>query len=637
MSIILDIANYFVEHPILMVLMFLIYLILFGISVVLFGQAPKPNSNPFCFDATKRPEPLVISQAERNKVLKQGFSEKNIPDNIDAIIIGSGIGALTTGALLSKVGKRVLVLEQHDQAGGCCHTFIEKEFEFDVGIHYVGEMKSRTIVKFLLDQVSQGQIVWDHLDSDFDMVVLSNKMDPEKTKFIPIRGMGYGPFKKKLLEYFPDEEEALDKYIQLLKSSRSISRSLVYYKIFPKWLVKILVWTRLMSLISSYHKYASKTVADVLHGLTKNVELKTVLSYNFFDYGVEPTRSSFAIHSALMNHFINGGSYPRGGSSEIAFHIIPVIEKSGGSVLVRAKVSEILVEDGAVVGVRVRRAGGGHVDIASNVVISDAGVVNTFAKMLPETIAEKTSIYKIIKNSQVEPGTLSCMSLFVGLNGTAEELKLPNYNIWCFNCTDACKAITDYAKLTLDEALNSDIPFAFIVSPSAKDSSYQLRHPGKSTLTIISTCMWDWFKDWDKERVKKRGSEYEDIKKQFMDKMWAIVLKFYPHLEDKVEYMDLGTSVTNNFYLGTVVGEVYALDHTIRRFNDQEVLMHLRPQTDIKGLFLTGQDTICCGFVTGLYSGLLTASAVLKRNLFRDMLALLKKVNEKDKLYTKSK
>ena len=44
---------------------------------------------------------------------------------MDAIVIGSGIGGLSCAAILSKAGKKVLVLEQHDQAGGCCHTFIE--------------------------------------------------------------------------------------------------------------------------------------------------------------------------------------------------------------------------------------------------------------------------------------------------------------------------------------------------------------------------------------------------------------------------------------------------------------------------------------------------------------------------------
>uniref|UniRef100_A0A8C7F7B4 All-trans-retinol 13,14-reductase n=1 Tax=Oncorhynchus kisutch TaxID=8019 RepID=A0A8C7F7B4_ONCKI len=100
--------------------------------------------NPFDIDTREPLKPLVTQKKEKNKVLKQGFLASKVPEKLDAIVIGSGIGGLGVAVLLAKVGKRVLVLEQHDRAGGCCHTFTEKGFEFDVGIHYIGDLYNST-------------------------------------------------------------------------------------------------------------------------------------------------------------------------------------------------------------------------------------------------------------------------------------------------------------------------------------------------------------------------------------------------------------------------------------------------------------------------------------------------------------
>ena len=79
----------------------------------------------------------------------------------DAIVIGSGVSGLGTAALLGKSGMKVLVLEKHSTAGGACHTFNDNGYEFNVGIHYVGQMDNPTFPpKIILDQVSDGQIQW---------------------------------------------------------------------------------------------------------------------------------------------------------------------------------------------------------------------------------------------------------------------------------------------------------------------------------------------------------------------------------------------------------------------------------------------------------------------------------------------
>ena len=76
-----------------------------------------------------------------DETLKNRFLIKKIPKNIDVVIIGSGMSSLTLGCILSRVGKKVLILEKHYIAGGCLHTFTEKGIEFDVGLHYIGSIK----------------------------------------------------------------------------------------------------------------------------------------------------------------------------------------------------------------------------------------------------------------------------------------------------------------------------------------------------------------------------------------------------------------------------------------------------------------------------------------------------------------
>lgn len=99
-----------------------------------------------------------------------------MPPKIDAIVIGSGAGGLSTAALLAKAGKKVLVLEQHDQAGGGLHTFVEKGYEFDVGVHYVGEMGSG-LFRTLFDQLTDGQLEWAQLDDAYDVMSIGYGKD----------------------------------------------------------------------------------------------------------------------------------------------------------------------------------------------------------------------------------------------------------------------------------------------------------------------------------------------------------------------------------------------------------------------------------------------------------------------------
>ena len=78
-----------------------------------------------------------------------------LADHYDAIIIGSGMGSLTAGALLAKEGQKVLILERHYTAGGFTHIFKRKGYEWDVGIHYIGDVeRSNSSIKKMFDSLN---------------------------------------------------------------------------------------------------------------------------------------------------------------------------------------------------------------------------------------------------------------------------------------------------------------------------------------------------------------------------------------------------------------------------------------------------------------------------------------------------
>jgi all-trans-retinol 13,14-reductase len=106
--------------------------------------------------------------------------------------------------------------------------------------------------------------------------------------------------------------------------------------------------------------------------------------------------------------------------------------------------------------------------------------------------------------------------------------------------------------------------------------------------------------------VKRRGEEYQEIKEKMKACLLETLLREFPHLKSKIAYTDMGTAVTNDYYLGTFKGAVYGLAHTPERFAAD----WLRPRTPISGLYLTGQDVLTSGVMGAAMAGVLCASVV---------------------------
>jgi len=598
------------------------------VQVIRWSIQSKPP-NPFEKDSRVERKPYEHDQKKRDAVLKQAFSKSKVPDELDAIIIGSGIGGLSCAAIMAKANKRVLVLEQHDQAGGCCHTYIDKGYEFDVGIHYVGEMGSQTINKVLVDQITEGQLEWAPLQDNYDTVSIGYGDENRQYEIVT----GSDNWRKLLKTQFPDEVEAIDKYFQLMEACSRSSVFSAIMKLLPLWFVNLMLVTGILKLFTNFWSdvYARNTL-DVVQSLTKNKDLQTVMLYCFGDYGTSPSKSNFSMQALLNRHFLrDGGHYPIGGASEIAYNIIPVIESSGGRVLVRVNVETILTKgrSNKVCGVRVKK-GTETTDIFAPMVISSAGVYNTFQSLLPKEISAKSYFTDIAKT--MKPGP-AAMNIFIGFDASNEELGLRPHNWWAFASSDVTSDCDKYLEYSSEEALDAEnVPLLFVSFPSAKDPEWK-NHPGrenKSTCAIVTLANWDWFKKWEDRPVKKRGDDYDEVKKTIGEHMIEQTCQLFPQIRDHIDHIDIGTPVSNKYYIAQPHGEIYGLDHSAERFDPWQVAK-LRPETDLPGLYLTGQDILTCGFTGALFGGLITAQVCLGRNVFGDLKNLRKKLREEQK------
>lgn len=509
-------------------------------------------------------------------------------ESYDVIVVGSGIGSLTTAVLLAKFyNQKVLVLEKHGKLGGYTHAFSrQSKYNFDVGLHYVGGMQPGQPLRRVMDHVTGGEVSWAAFPEraqcfyypDFKFWVPSSKRQ----------------YKETLIQQFPSEKAQIENYFRDVKKVSSWPMLMNILSRIPKWLKSLShpLWSDLEFL-------AQQSTKEYFLGHGFSEKLSAVLDSQWGDYGQPTGQSLFVTHAMVAAHYFYGAHYPIGGSQKISTAAARIIESKGGKCLIRQEACELLVSNARVVGVKTRHTREGSVkEYKASLVVSGVGAFNTYLNLLS---SQKFSFEKELR--ALSRKGVSCLNLYLGLRASPASIGIHGENYWIYNGYDHDKN-NQAANLVISGNLN----MAFLSFASQND-------PETEHFTAQAICPVDaeLFAKWKDTEIRKRGDDYEKLKEQIIDTFVKFLEQKIPGIQSLIEFKELGTPLSFQHYTSHPQGQIYGLPMTKERIDYK----WLGAKTSIAGLYLTGADVAGGGIAGAMMGGVICAAEIKGWKVFR--------------------
>jgi phytoene dehydrogenase-like protein len=501
----------------------------------------------------------------------------------DAIVIGSGIGALAFSSIMARMRRwRVLVLEQHFKIGGLTHSFSRPGgWTWDVGVHYVGEMGPGMAGRGLFDFITNRGVDWSALPDEYDIFVY-----PDLTLKVP---KGRENYERTLASPFPSERRAIAQYFRDIERATGWFTRRMMAMLTPQpvsWLVG--------KINRSSEPLALQTTEQYLQSKIRDPRLRAVLASQWADYGLPPSRSAFVTHALIVHHYLDGAWYPVGGAGEIAKAASAVIRAAGGELLTGHEVTRIILDGNRAVGVEAIHKKGHEpprLELRAPVIVSDAGAWNTFARLLPaEAVPFRAEI-------DAAPDGMEAVQLFLGLKSDPRKMGFRGENYWIFSGFDQNEICANR-----NDILDGRAPMVYLSFPSLKDPR-ALNH----TAEIIAPFSYRALQEYRDEPWRRRGSDYDAAKDRITEALLDLVERHKPGFRSLVEYAELGTPLTFEHFTRAPLGAIYGYPATPEKFRKP----WLAPRTPIRNLYLTGTDASVLGVMGALMGGVATASLLV--------------------------
>jgi all-trans-retinol 13,14-reductase len=497
----------------------------------------------------------------------------------DVAIIGSGLGGLVCGAILSMEGYRVCVLEKNRQTGGCLQTYSRDKTIIDTGVHYIGALgEGQTLNRIFSYLGIMQDLKLKQLDDDgFDIICFGDEQHEYKL------AQGYARYKASLLQDFPEEEAAIDAYCDKIRA--------VCDK-FP-----------LYNLRKGDHAEKEDVLgidtATWIAGITGNVRLQQVLAGNNLLYAGVAGQTPFYIHALITNSYIESAWKCIDGGSQIARLLGRRILANGGVIKKNSKVTAIAAPDKE----------------ATHIVLEDGSIIKAkyfISGLHPaQTIAmtESPLLRPAYRHRMAEQE--NTIGPFL-VNVVLRKKTVPyfNHNYYYHTHNNAWDGIAYRHE-------EWPLTYALFAGAISKDPEYAETVTIMTYMRYADVCQWADTFNTD-TYPSARDEVYQSFKKEKAEALLDLVARRSPWIKEHRLSYYVATPLTYRDYQGTADGSMYG----IAKDHKTPYRTFIPARTKIPNLFLTGQNLNLHGILGVTISALSTCAELM------DIEQLLERINK---------
>lgn len=414
---------------------------------------------------------------------------------MDVIVVGAGIAGLVCANYLAKKGYKVTVIEQHYFVGGCCSHYRRHGFVFDVGVHYLGNLREGGFMNRLLSELGVLEKLNISRIDPTDLIIFPNR----KVVFHSDSSLTLS----KLQEQFPKEAGALGRFFRFLKEE---------------------------NLLILAAKARNSSFRHILQSFFRDEELIGVFCVLLGNMGLPSDELSGITGIILFRDYIlDGGYYPRGGTHKLAEILTQNLKDMGGNVWLKKTATRIDIENGRVRGVRL-----GNEVIESKIVVAaiDARqVMKLISLQDAKKMAASRNITKMIPS-------VSAFIVYLGL----KACKGPRdncANIWYCTSYD----IDHVYRNAYSEGILDTKSFVYCSFPSLIDSSLAPAGHEAAHVLILTPSGLNGPKAEDREAI--------------IESLLIMAEKVRPNLRRDIVIKEPATPSTIERFTGNIGGSIY--------------------------------------------------------------------------------